>query len=63
MSVFAAAILCYCTGISGYLAFRSAAEGNILDNFPGPVAACFKVLVVLHLILYIPGDVSLDTPA
>lgn len=59
--VLTGAILCYCTGIAGYLAFRSATEGDILDNFSGPVAACFKVVVVLHLIMYIPGDVSVET--
>ncbi|CAN0439653.1 unnamed protein product, partial [Laminaria digitata] len=58
-SVLTGAVVCYCTGIAGYLAFRSATAGDILDNFSGPVAAFFKILVVLHLIMYIPGDVSL----
>lgn len=56
--VLTGAILCYCTGIAGYMAFRSTTQGDILDNFSGPMAACFKVVVVLHLIMYIPGDVS-----
>lgn len=57
MSVFTGALLCYFTGLAGYVAFRSATEGDILDNFSGPVAGCFKVLVVVHLILYIPSEV------
>ncbi|CAN0366071.1 unnamed protein product, partial [Laminaria digitata] len=56
VSVLTGAILCYGTGIAGYLAFRSTTEGDILDNFYGPVAAFFKVLVVLHIIMCIPGD-------
>lgn len=61
VSVFTGAVLCYLTGIAGYLAFRSATAGDILDNFSGPVAGCFKVLVVVHLILYIPSHVRADT--
>lgn len=42
----------------GYLSFRDATEGDILDNFEGAVASCFKMLVVLHLVLYIPSEAS-----
>ena len=58
ISIFIGAVLCYCTGLSGYIAFRSATEGDILDNFSGPLAACFKILVVVHLIMCIPGHVG-----
>lgn len=54
-------LLCYSTGIAGYLAFRSATAGNILDNFSGPVAGFFKALVVVHLILYTPSHVRSDS--
>lgn len=50
-------ILCYGTGVTGYLSFRAATEGDILDNFSGGLASCFKVLVVLHLVMYIPNEV------
>ena len=53
--------MCYCTGLAGYLAFRSATDGDILDNFAGPMAACFKVLVVVHLILHTPCHVRFGT--
>ncbi|CAM9387943.1 unnamed protein product [Ascophyllum nodosum] len=55
-SVLAGGILCYVTGLAGYLAFRGATQGDILDNFSGPVAAFFKILVVVHLVFYIPNE-------
>lgn len=56
-SVVLGGVLCYGTGLMGYMAFRDATEGDILDNFYGIVATCFKVLVVLHLVMYIPNEV------
>ena len=56
-SVLAGGAMCYVTGLAGYLAFRGATEGDILDNFFGPLAAFFKILVIVHLILYIPNKV------
>lgn len=56
-SVTLGGVLCYGTGLAGYLAFRGATQGDILDNFTGAVAAFFKILVVVHLILYIPNEV------
>lgn len=50
-------ILCFVTGIAGYLSFRGATEGDILDNFSGWIASIFKIGVVGHLILYIPNEV------
>ena len=60
-SVLAGGILCYVTGLAGYLAFRGATGGDTLDNFSGPVAAFFKILVVVHLIFYIPNEVTDQT--
>lgn len=51
-------VLCYSTGLVGYLSFRDATDGDILDNFEGALASCFKLLVVVHLILYIPSEAS-----
>lgn len=49
--------LCYGTGLMGYLCFRGATEGDILDNFSGGLASFFKILVVAHLVMYIPNEV------
>lgn len=57
VSVLVGGTLCYTTGLVGYLSFREATEGDILDNFSGPLAAFFKILVVLHLVMYIPNEV------
>lgn len=48
--------MCFFTGLAGYLSFRSATNTNILLNFPGAVGAVFKLALITHLILYIPGD-------
>ena len=61
-SELAGGILCYGTGLAGYIAFRGATEGDILDNFTGPIAAFFKILVVVHLVLYIPNEVFYLVP-
>lgn len=61
-SVLAGGVLCYGTGLAGYLAFRGATQGDILDNFMGPIAAFFKILVIVHLILYIPNEVFYLVP-
>ncbi|CAM9281738.1 unnamed protein product, partial [Hapterophycus canaliculatus] len=50
-------VLCFVTGIAGYLSFRGATQGDILDNFSGWIASIFKIGVVGHLILYIPNEV------
>ena len=60
-SVLTGGILCYVTGLAGYLAFRGATQGDILDNFSGPVAAFFKILVVVHLVFYIPNEMTDQT--
>lgn len=48
--------MCFFTGLAGYLSFRGATNTNILLNFPGAVGAVFKLALITHLILYIPGD-------
>lgn len=50
------AVLCFCTGLAGYLSFGSDTDSNVLENFGGTVGAVFKVALVIHLVLYIPGD-------
>ena len=49
--------MCYAMGLAGYLSFRDAVDGDILENFSGAVASVFKAVVVVHLILYIPSEV------
>jgi amino acid permease len=54
MAVFLGAAMCAMMGIAGYLSFSGDTEGMILDNFPQHGYDFFKVMVVTHLILYIP---------
>lgn len=56
VSTFVGVFMCFVTGLVGYLSFRDDTETNILMNFTGPVGAIFKLALVIHLILYIPGD-------
>jgi sodium-coupled neutral amino acid transporter 11 len=53
-AVLAGAIMCASMGLVGYLSFGSDTEGEILDNFAQHGYDVFKVMVVVHLILYIP---------
>lgn len=48
--------LCFTTGLVGYLSFRDEVETNVLENFSGGLAASFQIALIIHLILYIPGD-------
>jgi amino acid permease len=48
--------MCFFTGLAGYLSFRDNTETNILLNFTGTVGVIFKLAMIIHLILYIPGD-------
>ena len=43
-------------GTAGYLVFGEDTKGEIISNFSDAVAAPFKLLLVAHLILYIPID-------
>jgi len=54
VAVFVGAAMCAGMGIAGYLSFRDSTQGEILDNFSGHGYDFFKVMVVCHLILYIP---------
>jgi sodium-coupled neutral amino acid transporter 11 len=53
-SVFVGAFMCMIMGIAGYLSFGSGTDGMILDNFTQHGFDFFKLMVVTHLILYIP---------
>jgi solute carrier family 38 (sodium-coupled neutral amino acid transporter), member 11 len=53
-AVIAGAIMCSMMGLVGYLSFGNDTEGEILDNFAQHGYDVFKVMVVVHLILYIP---------
>ena len=43
-------------GLVGYLCFVHNTETNILQNFTGTVGSVFKIFLIIHLILFIPGD-------
>eukprot|EP00611_Tribonema_gayanum_P019398 TRINITY_DN3353_c0_g1_i1.p1 TRINITY_DN3353_c0_g1~~TRINITY_DN3353_c0_g1_i1.p1 ORF type:complete len:206 (-),score=28.26 TRINITY_DN3353_c0_g1_i1:455-1072(-) len=49
-------VVCYTTGIIGYLSFRGATLGNILENFDGVVSDIASVLLVAHLAWYTPSE-------
>lgn len=53
-AVLAGALMCITMGLAGYLSFANETEGMILDNFVSNGFDFFKVMVVTHLILYIP---------
>lgn len=53
-AVFAGTLMCLVMGVAGYLSFSNTTEGMILDNFPQHGYDFFKIMVVTHLILYIP---------
>jgi uncharacterized membrane protein (DUF373 family) len=48
--------MCFITGLFGYLAFRGDTKSDILLNFNGTLGAIFKIIIVIHLLFYIPGD-------
>lgn len=56
VSVFSGFVLCAAMGIAGYTAFKDETNGIILNNFTGHYADFFKVLLIIHLILYIPVE-------
>ena len=55
-AVVVGALLCLVMGMAGYGSFRSDTDGEILDNFTTHAADPFKILLVAHLIMYIPVD-------
>ena len=48
--------MCVSMGIAGYLSFRSNTQGEILENFTTSFGDPFDIMLVLHIILYIPVD-------
>lgn len=56
VAVILGTLMCMCMGMVGYLSFRGSTEDEILDNFSGDSFDIFKVMVVLHLIFYIPTN-------
>jgi amino acid permease len=50
------AFLLFITGLSGYLAFGPDTKGIILENFTGHYADFFRMMLVVHMCLYIPID-------
>ena len=50
------AIMCFFTGLIGYISFGSNTKSNIIENFDGYLGGFFKIALVIHLVLYIPGD-------
>mmetsp|Transcript_28078 Transcript_28078/g.36793 ORF Transcript_28078/g.36793 Transcript_28078/m.36793 type:complete len:514 (-) Transcript_28078:164-1705(-) len=56
LSIVIGGMMCMVTGLAGYINFRNGTDGDILDNFQGPYFYFFKILLVVHLILYIPLD-------
>ena len=53
-------IMCAAMGITGYLSFKDKTEGEILDNFSQQPFDFFKVMVAMHLILYIPVNFTIS---
>jgi sodium-coupled neutral amino acid transporter 11 len=54
VAVLAGSLMCITMGVAGYLSFGTDTDGMILDNFEQHGYDFFKVMVVTHLILYIP---------
>jgi amino acid permease len=53
-AVLIGALMCVVMGIAGYLSFNESTKGMILDNFNTHPYDIFKLLVVIHMIMYIP---------
>lgn len=53
---FIGTVMCCITGLVGYISFGSNTQANILENFNTPAGSFVKLVVAIHLILYIPGD-------
>lgn len=54
LTIIAGTVMCVTIGVAGYLSFSDNTEGMILDNFPQTGYDFFKIMVVAHLIFYIP---------
>ena len=53
-AVLVGAAMCAAMGVAGYLSFGKDTDGEILEDFPEHGYDFFKIMVVAHLILYIP---------
>ena len=51
--------MCMVMALMGYFMFGDATESIIINNFSGHYADPFKLLIVIHLILYIPLDFTI----
>ena len=47
--------MCLGMGTAGYLYFRQDTDGVIINNFTAPAFDFFKVMIVMHLICYLPA--------
>jgi len=47
---------CWLTGLMGYVSFRNETSDDILSNFSTGFSTIFKTMIVIHLILFIPGE-------
>ena len=56
LAVMAGALLNFAIGLVGYLSFTTQTQSNILSNFTAQGYDVFQILLVLHLLMYIPGD-------
>ena len=61
--MFSGVILCILMGVGGYLAFMDATSDNIIYDFKSEefwsLATIFKLLIVVHMCVYMPIDFSL----
>lgn len=51
--------MCVVMGLAGYLSFRGDTNGMILDNFTTHFGDPFDLMLVLHLILYMPVEFTI----
>lgn len=58
-AVVAGLSMCLLMGLTGYFMFGDSTESIIINNFHGHYADPFKLLIVIHLILYIPLDFTI----
>jgi sodium-coupled neutral amino acid transporter 11 len=56
LTVLCGFVLLFIVGLVGSLSFGSNTNGYILDNFHGGYSYIFKLIVIFHLVLYIPVE-------
>lgn len=52
-------IMCFVTGLVGYLSFRDDTQTDILENFTGILGSIFKLAVIIQMIFYFPSDYNI----